>query len=217
MPDWLKTSSNAMHMHTFYRMILVAMTVFGIAAHLSADDQQQPITVLQEGVDQGLALLSERAYRNADGGRTVQEAHIRELATALFDFTAMSRMVLSSHWKNFTATQQTAFVQAFTSFLQRTYVPILLDRYNGEQIEYVRQARLSPSRARVEVRVLHRGRAIPVNVKMIRRRGRWRVYDVDVLGFGAVANYRAQFEWLLTRQTPDQVIERLRHGGEGLP
>jgi phospholipid transport system substrate-binding protein len=205
-----------MHVRTFYRMILVAMFVFGIVDHLSADDQQ-PITVLQEGVDQGLALLSDGAFRNADGGRTEQEARIGELTTALFDFAAMSRMVLSSHWKHFTATQQTAFVQAFTSFLQRTYVPLLLDRYNGEQLEYVRQARLSPSRARVEVKVLHRGKAIPVNVKMIHRQGRWRVYDVDVLGFSAVANYRAQFEWLLARQTPDQVIERLRRGGAGLP
>lgn len=196
--------------------MLAVPTVLGIAALVSAADQQ-PMAVLRERVDQGLALLSDGTYGNANGGRTAQEAHIRKLTTALFDFAAMSRMVLASHWKNFTATQQTAFVQAFTSFLQRTYLPILLDRYSGERLEYVRQVRLSPSRARVEVRVLHRGKAIPVNVKMIYRQGRWRVYDVDALGFSAVANYRAQFEWLLARETPDQIIERLQCDGGGLP
>jgi phospholipid transport system substrate-binding protein len=189
--------------------------LLGIVALVSAADRQ-PMSVLREGVDQGLALLSDESYRNA-GSRAAQEARLRELTMTFFDFTAMSRMVLSIHWKHFTGEQQTAFVQAFTAFLQRTYLPILLDRYNGEQLEYVRQVRLRPSRARVEVRILHRGKAIPVNIKMIRRQGRWRVYDVDALGFSAVANYRAQFESLLQRETPDQIIERLQRGGGSLP
>jgi phospholipid transport system substrate-binding protein len=189
--------------------------ILGIVVLVSAANRQ-PMAVLQEGVDQGLALLSDESYRNANS-RAAQEARLRELTMTFFDFTAMSRMVLSTHWKHFTGEQQTAFVQAFTAFLQRTYLPILLDRYNGEQIEFLRQVRLRPARARVEARILHRGKAIPVNIKMIHRQGRWRVYDVDALGFSAVANYRAQFEWLLQRETPDQIIARLQRGGRSLP
>jgi len=205
-----------MPMRTFYHTMLVVPTALAIVTLAPAADRQ-PMAVLRAGVDQVLALLSDGAYRNADGGRTAQEARLRELTMSLFDFASMSRMALSSHWKNFTAAQQIAFVRAFTSFLQRTYVPLLLDRYNGEQLEYVRQVRLAPARARVEVRVLHRGKAIPVNVKMLHRQGQWRVYDVDALGFSAVANYRAQFQWLLARETPDQIIERLQHSGGDLP
>jgi phospholipid transport system substrate-binding protein len=192
----------------FFNRMIVTVTVLTLVSLAAADDDRQPMEVLREGVSQGLAFLDDQTYRGVDG-RAAQEAHIRELTMTLFDFTTMSRMVLSSYWGDFTTAQQTAFVHAFRAFLQRTYLPILLDRYNGEQIEYVRQIRLSNSRARVEVRVLHRGRAIPVDVKMIRRIGRWRVYDVDALGFSAVAIYRAQFKWLLGRETPAQVIERL--------
>jgi ABC-type transporter MlaC component len=195
--------------------IVLMVAVLALAAPTAAVDRQ-PMDVLREGVNQGLALLNDKTYCGVNG-RAAKEARIRELTQTLFDFTIMSRMVLSSYWKNFTTAQQTAFVRAFRAFLQRTYLPLLLDRYNGERLEYVRQIRLAPARVRVEVRVLHRGRAIPVNVKMIRRQGRWQIYDVDALGFSAVGNYRAQFKWLLRRETPDQIIARLNHSAEQPP
>jgi phospholipid transport system substrate-binding protein len=38
----------------------------------------------------------------------------------------------------------------------------------------------------------------------------WKVYDIEALGISAVRNYRAQFKSLLSKETPDQVIERLK-------
>ena len=37
-----------------------------------------------------------------------------------------------------------------------------------------------------------------------------RIYDIQVLGISAVRNYRAQFKSLLSKETPAQVIERLK-------
>jgi phospholipid transport system substrate-binding protein len=45
---------------------------------------------------------------------------------------------------------------------------------------------------------------------MIKRKGQWKVYDIQFLGISAVRNYRAQFKSLLRKETPDQVIERIR-------
>lgn len=202
-------------MSNFFNRMIVTVTVFALVSLAAAEDDRQPMEVLREGMNQGLAFLGDQTYR--DGyGRAAQEARIRELTMTLFDFTTMSRMVLSSYWDDFTAAQQAAFVQAFRAFLQNTYLPILLERYDGERIEYLRQIKLSTSRARVEIRVLHRRRTIPVDVKMIRRLGKWRIYDVNAMGFSAVAIYRAQFRWLLGKETPAQVIERLQRS-QGQP
>ena len=123
----------------------------------------------------------------------------------------MSRLVLSSYWKNFTPEQRTDFIREFASFLRRTYLPLLLEKYNGEQIIYQRQIMLSATRAQVEVLVLWQDKEIPLTVRMIRREGDWRVYDVSALGISALKNYRAQFRGLLQDETPDEVIERLRN------
>ena len=100
-----------MNVRTFYHTMLVIPTVLGLVALALADDRQ-PAAVLQEGIDQGLTLLRDESFRKTDG-RAAQEARIRELTLTLFDFTVMSHMVLSAHWKHFTGIQQTAFVQAF--------------------------------------------------------------------------------------------------------
>jgi len=192
----------------FLRNILPVMALLiGCAAPGAAADTQ-PLDVLRDDISRGLAILNDRQYETEDG-RALQEARIRQLTGTLFDFAAMSRLVLSRHWHAFTPEEQEAFVRAFRNFLQRTYVPVLLDRYRGERVEYVRQVQLSSARVRVEVRVMHRDTAIPVDVKMIHREGRWRVYDVDALGISAVGIYRAQFQALLSRETPGQVIDRL--------
>jgi phospholipid transport system substrate-binding protein len=45
---------------------------------------------------------------------------------------------------------------------------------------------------------------------MINRNGMWKVYEIQVLGISAVSFYRAQFSSLLRRESPDQVIDRIR-------
>jgi ABC-type transporter MlaC component len=190
-------------------VVMIGVVIGLVAPAMSAD--LQPVDVLREKVSEGIAVLKARPAQT-DGQRSLREERLRQIANALFDFATMSRMVLASRWKTLRPAEQDAFVQAFAAFLQRSYLPVLLDRYNGEQIEYGRQVRLSTSRARVEVRVVGRGVVVPVEVKMIRRKGLWKIYDVNALGVSAISNYRAQFHWLLQEETPSQVIERLADG-----
>tara|TARA_B100001971_G_C17777669_1_gene328135 strand:- start:102 stop:281 length:180 start_codon:yes stop_codon:yes gene_type:complete len=45
---------------------------------------------------------------------------------------------------------------------------------------------------------------------MLRRNSDWRVYDVIILGVSATKNYRAQFNVLLLKESPAQLIKRLK-------
>jgi phospholipid transport system substrate-binding protein len=42
------------------------------------------------------------------------------------------------------------------------------------------------------------------------RSGQWKVYDLSVLGINAVSNYRAQFKGILIKESPQQIIGRLK-------
>jgi len=66
------------------------------------------------------------------------------------------------------------------------------------------------ARALVNIEVVWRGQEIPVDLWMIKREGLWKVYDIQVLGISAVRNYRAQFKSLLSKETPAQVIQRIK-------
>lgn len=198
-----------MKINALFSIILITGMVIGPVAIVTAS-ASQPLDVLQTRIDQGLAVLNGTPCQTP-ACRTHKEERLWQLSLELFDFAAMSRLVLSSRWHDFTPAQQSAFVGQFAAFLRRTYLPVLLERYNGEQIEYVRQVELSPTRTRVDALVLWNDRRIPISAKMIYRHGSWKIYDLSSLGISAVKNYRAQFRWMLLKETPDQVIETLRN------
>lgn len=141
--------------------------------------------------------------------RVAQERQLWRRAQGIFDFRAMSQLVLAAHWQTLTPRQRQAFTDAFAEFLRRTYLPELIVRYNGQQVVYLGQTLLSPSRARVAASVIWNAAEVPLDIKMIRREGDWFVYDVSALGISAMENYRAQIHALLQRESPDQLVARL--------
>jgi phospholipid transport system substrate-binding protein len=128
----------------------------------------------------------------------------------IFDFREFSRRVLASHWKKFTPEQRDEFSQRFAEFLGKFYLSRVQRRYNGEKVFYVSQKLISESRALAEIKVLWKDVEIPVELRMKKSNGTWKVYDLTALGISAVANYRAQFNGILKKQTPEEVIEALK-------
>ena len=98
----------------------------------------------------------------------------------------------------------------FTDFLGKFYLRQVQARYNGEKFFYIGQKMIEKSRALVEIKVLWKNLEVPVSVRMTKQSGTRKVYDLSALGISAVSNYRAQFDWILKKRSPDQVIEILR-------
>ena len=157
---------------------------------------------------EGNQLLDDTELAAAER-RAEKEEKLWQLSRQIFDYELISRMVLASRWGEFTPAQQDEFTAAFTGFLRRTYVPRLMERYNGERVYFVRQNLLSPSRADVEAYIMWHSRKITFNLHMVKRQGDWKICDISALGISTIKNYRAQFRWLLLSDTPDQLIARL--------
>ena len=51
---------------------------------------------------------------------------------------------------------------------------------------------------------------VDVEVRMTKRNGRWRAYDMVAAGISAVLLYRAQFETHLLQHSPEHLIDTLR-------
>jgi phospholipid transport system substrate-binding protein len=163
---------------------------------------------LRAKIDAGVRILDDPELAGMDR-RAEKEEKLWRLSEQLFDYPAMSRLVLGSHWDELTPRQRGEFTAAFTGFLRRAYVPRLLERYSGQRLNYGRQQTLSPSKAVVEAYVLWNESKFPFSVHMVRRQAGWKIYDVSIIGVSSIKNYRAQFRWLLLSGTFDQLIARL--------
>ncbi|NOQ19458.1 MAG: hypothetical protein GQ571_05760 [Desulfobacterales bacterium] len=183
--------------------------LLALTAISSLADGDQPIEALQKGVEEGFRILKDTEFNHADR-KDAQQQKLGKILEQLFDFREFSRRVLASNWKDFTPSQRKEFVRVFTEFLSKFYLGKLQEKYKDETLIYVGQELKSATRALVNIKVVWKGQKIPVDLRMIKRKGLWKVYDIQFLGISAVRNYRAQFQFILRKETPGQVIERLK-------
>jgi phospholipid transport system substrate-binding protein len=168
-----------------------------------------PLEDLRRGIEKGIQILEDPRYKD-DSLKSDQQQKLWEVMQQTFDFREFSRRVLASHYKEFTPQQRNEFSRTFADFLGRFYLSRLQRRYNGEKILYIDQKIISQSRALIAIEVLWKNVRVPVELRMIKKGGTWKVYDLTALGINAVANYRAQFQRLLQNSSPDQVIDVVR-------
>jgi len=169
----------------------------------------QPLEDLRRGIEKGIQILEDPRYED-NSLKTDQQQKLWEVMQQTFDFSEFSRRVLASYYKKFTPQQRNEFSHIFAEFLGKFYLSRLQTRYNGEKIFYVEQKIISESRALIAIEVLWKNVQVPVELRMIKKGGTWKVYDLTALGINAVANYRAQFQRLLKNSSPGQVIDIVR-------
>lgn len=169
----------------------------------------QPMETVQQGVEAGLRILNDSGSEESDRDAEKQKK-LRIILEQLFDFEEFSRRVLAARWKKFTPSQQVTFVDVFTDFLSKYYIGKILEKYKDEKVHYLKQTLESPTSALVNVEVVWGGQPVPVDLPMIKRKGIWKIYEIQVLGISAVSFYRAQFKYLLSKETPAQVIDRIK-------
>lgn len=180
-----------------------------IAAAPSLSFAQQPLEALRQGIAKGIRVMEDPQFEDASR-KGAQQQKLREIMVELFDFKEFSKRVLGSYWNKFSPWQRDEFVNIFSEFLGKFYLGRLQNRYDGQRLNYRGQQMIGMSRALVEIEVLWRNLKIPVQLRMTNRSGQWKVYDLNVFGINAVSNYRAQFQWILSKESPQQIIGRLK-------
>ena len=194
--DWI------MRITTFFLLLIITIEP-------SFSFAQEPLEAVQQNIDKGISVLEDPQYED-DSRKQEQQQMLWEIMQQTYDFEEFSRIVLGSHWYNFSGQQRDEFVKLFSEFLSKLYLGKLQDRYSGQKVNYLRQQMISKSRALVEVEVLWRNLKVPVQLRVTNRSGQWKVYDLSVLGINAVSNYRAQFKGILIKESPQQIIGRLK-------
>ena len=168
--------------------------------------EEQPLATLQRGIEKGIRVLADPQYQDPSR-RKEQEQKLWELTLEYFDFKEFSRRVLASHWNKFTSPQRKEFIRLIGEFLGKLNMRKLQSRYNGEKVFFTDQKIINKTTALVEINILWRKLEFPVTLRMKKKHGKWKVYDITALGVSAVGNYRAQIHQIMQEKSPEEVIE----------
>ena len=127
-----------------------------------------------------------------------------------FDFTRMTQSAMGRNWRSANEEQRAALVREFQELLVRTYAVALLS-YSGQQIEYLPlRASASDDDVVVKTKVSAAGAPpIPIDYRLARAVGKWKVYDVTIDGVSLVSNYRSTFAEQVQRNGVEGLIRQL--------
>ena len=167
------------------------------------------MTTLQSSVESILGILKDPAYKDSEK-RVPLRAQIEKKVRDVFDFTEFSARTVGRNWPAFTADQKNRFDKAFSQLLLITYLD-KIQGYNGEQVVYTGET-MSSKKDRAEIQTivtLADKKQVPVAYRMMLKNNRWVVYDVIIENVSLIKNYRSQFQDVLNRVTPDQLIEKV--------
>ncbi|MFO7685599.1 MAG: ABC transporter substrate-binding protein [Desulfobacterales bacterium] len=184
------------------RAAAVMVGIFICVAAIALADE--PLKVIETRIDRIIKILGDKSLK--------EDVKVKKLETAAdetFDYVYLSRMTLGRNWLNFDDDQRSEFIALFRQLLEKNYMGQLL-QYSDEKVVFRRQTMLSETRAEVSSNVVARDKTIPIAYRLIRRDDDWKVYDLVIEGVSLVSNYRTQFNDILSRQTPAEMLSILR-------
>ena len=173
---------------------LTALTTLSVAHPAGAGE---PTEQLKFDIARVFRALESPARREA----------VHTVSRDLFDWTEMARRSLGRYWQALTEAER----EEFTGLLGRLVNArlITLAGWTGNGVEYVDEA-VDDDVAMVQTKIaLTSGRPMSLDYRMIRRGGRWLIYDVVLDGTSMVGNYRAQFTHIMKTASYEKLIEKL--------
>ena len=181
-------------------IILLVIPLQGYAA--------TPKETVETGVNNVIKTLGEPAFKAKP--KDEQIATIGAEIDKIFDFKELSRRTLGKQWKKMSAEQQTEFVGLFRELLQGVYADRLL-AYSDQKVLFDKEIMLKKGRAEVQSYLQTAdGKKIPLFYRLTDKSGSWKVYDIIIEGVSMVKNYRTQFRKIISKDSPEKLLEVLR-------
>jgi len=167
-----------------------------------------PTDQLRSQIDRVLKVLEDPELKK-EGKEKERRAVVRQIANEIFDFSETARRSLARHWAGRTQAEREEFVELFSDLLERSYIS-KIELYGGEKIQFVGEA-VDGEGAVVRTKIVTKqGTEIPIDYRMHRRGDKWLVYDVVIEGVSLIANYRTQFNKIITTSSYQELVKKMK-------
>lgn len=163
---------------------------------------------VRKTVDGVINILNDKELKKPDKVE-IRRQKIRKVVDENFDFEEMAKRSLGLHWKNRSLQEQTEFVKLYTDLLQNTYIR-KIERYENEKVQYTDE-RVEGKYALVKTLVVtEHETSIPIDYRIMKKEGKWEVYDIVVEGVSLVNNYRTQFNQIIRSKSYEDLVKKIK-------
>lgn len=187
---------------------IIILLLFSLPVYAGA-----PLEVVKTNVNKVLEVLRDPKLK-AESAKEIEKEKLRLIYDRMFNDVELSKRTLARNWNSMNVAQRKEFVLLFRQVLEKAYIDKIL-AYTNEKIVFDRETMVSASQAEVQTRIVTSSKEIPISYRVILKGSDWKVYDVVIENVSLVLNYRTQFNDILAKNTPEQLLETLRKKVKG--
>ena len=193
------------------RKIFLLLVFIGLAVVLDSSISRaaSPQQSVESIVDGAILILNDEKLDLQE-----KKARIRSIVLDSVDFRSMSQRILSRNWQKANEEERERFIQLFTDLLETTFID-RIEEYSDERMEYVRE-RIKGDRAIVDTLFITKKKQIPINYKLIRKEGKWWVFDIVIEEVSLISNYRETYSEIVMRDGIEGLLTRMENKIEEL-
>jgi phospholipid transport system substrate-binding protein len=141
-----------------------------------------------------------------------KRSEMRKIVSGFLDFEELARRALAKHWDEITPKQRTEFVGVLRDLIERNYIKQVHGQPNYE-LGFEKES-VNGSEATVDatLEAVSNGKKVKVTMdyKLLYKGNRWLVYDVVTDEQSMLENYRAEFNKIITKESFDALLKRMK-------
>jgi len=187
----------------FIGFILLVFSMVAIQVHADSG-----VDTVKSRINQVLAVLKDPALKS-ESAKELKKKRLRAIFDNTFDYTELSRSTLSRYWDKLNPDQQKEFTQLYKALLEKLYMDEILS-YKDQEIVIGKERPLGENRVEVDTKIISEKLETPINFRLIFKNNQWWCYDFVIENIRVVANYRSQFGRILTKESPEKMLDDLR-------
>lgn len=167
-----------------------------------------PMEEVKKTTNEVLAVLRNKEFKGP-AKEDLRRQKILDVVSQVFDFREMAKRSLGIYWRRRTPQEKNEFVPLYKDLLNRTYMR-KVERYTNEKVAYTDES-VQDGYALVRTKVItDKGAAIPLDYRLMKKDGKWVVYDVVIEGVSLVNNYRSQFSEIIRSDSYAELVKKLK-------
>lgn len=169
------------------------LLVYTNDAHANARANDDPAIIVEKTVNAVLDEFSKKRAHLQGNNQDLFEL-VNRIASPLFDFDYISKLVLAKSWKKASEQQRKMFAYEFKRLIIVTYATALF-QYTGNETIAFSKSKIKEKKGikfgtvNTEIN-LGAGGTIPVSYALIQRDHQWKIYNLTVGSLNMVLNYR---------------------------
>jgi len=185
--------------------IIIALSLLALPCAAASHASSPPEAIVEQMAGQALDVLRDKSLDVDTKRERLEEIVYRNL-----DFDTLSKLVMARNWRKLSAAQQDEFKREFKKHLSATYGDNV-DNYRNESVQILGRREEKRGDVTVKSKIVRGGTDdVMVDYRLRQREGDWRIIDVVVEGVSLVANFRAQFQDIMSNGGADHLLELLR-------